>query len=72
MSATFAEFPFDEVRDPQGDYFNSVENAMAVTGCQPNQIWSVTISDSETPTSEMYIHSALPIIDALGIALGML
>jgi len=49
MSATFAEFPFDEVRDPQGDYFNSVENAMAVTGCQPNQIWSVTISDSENP-----------------------
>ena len=49
MSATFTEFPFDEVRNPQGDYFNSVEDAMAVTKCQPNQVWSVTISDSDNP-----------------------
>jgi hypothetical protein len=49
MGAYFTEFPFEEVRNPQGDYFLTAEDALAVTRCQPNQIWSVTISESENP-----------------------
>lgn len=49
MTAHFEEFPFEEIRDPAGDYFRTVEDAVAVTGCQPSQVWSVTIGDSDNP-----------------------
>ena len=49
MAAHFREFPFEEIRDPAGDYFRTAEDAIAVTRCQPNQIWSVTIGDSTNP-----------------------
>ena len=49
MTAHFKEFPFEEIRCPAGDYFNTPEDATAVTGCQPSQIWSVTIRDSDNP-----------------------
>ena len=49
MTAYFEGFPFEEIRDPAGDYFDTIDDAIALTKCQANQIWSVTISDSNNP-----------------------
>ena len=40
------EFPFDEVRDANGDYFDTVGEAMDA-GFDLNQVWSVTEEDHE-------------------------
>ena len=40
----YQEFPFDEVRDPNGDYFPSWSAARGA-GFDDNQIWSVTEHD---------------------------
>ena len=37
-------FPFDEIRDENGDYFSTVDQAKAA-GFSERQIWSVTIDD---------------------------
>ena len=39
------DFPFEEIRDEHGDYFRSIDQAMAA-GFHPSQIWSVTECDN--------------------------
>ena len=38
------EFPFEEIKDYEGDYFLSIEHLL-VKGYTPNQIWSVVEAD---------------------------
>lgn len=40
MSDHFTEFPFDEIRDADGNYFATVDQAKAA-GFDDDQIWSV-------------------------------
>lgn len=35
------DFPFDEIKTEDGDYFDSVEDAQRQTGCAVNQVWVV-------------------------------
>jgi hypothetical protein len=42
----FADFPFEIFRQPNGDYFNSWEEAR-LAGYDDDQIWSVTEGDDE-------------------------
>ena len=39
------DFPFDEVRDPDGNYFDSIEDAKKHTGLSEEHIWSVVEFD---------------------------
>jgi hypothetical protein len=72
MTAYFEEFPFDEIRDPAGDYFNTVEDAVALTKCQANQMWSVTISDSDNPMIRDVYTFGPPDFRTLGYRAGYL
>jgi hypothetical protein len=38
------EFPFEEIKDVNGDYFTSVTHALE-HGFDENQVWSVVIED---------------------------
>ena len=40
------EFPFEEIRDEQGDYFLTIEDAKKHTGHDESHIWSVTEHDN--------------------------
>jgi hypothetical protein len=42
----FADFPFEIIRRPNGDYFDSWEEAR-LAGYDDNQIWSVTEGDGD-------------------------
>jgi len=44
----YEAFPFDEIRDKGGDYFNTREEAKARTGCEDSQIWSVIEGDDDS------------------------
>ena len=50
------EFPFDEVRDANGDYFDTVGEAMDA-GFDLNQVWSVTEEDYIYDYSEEFADS---------------
>lgn len=41
------DFPYEEIRDHNGDYFRSPDHAMTVTGLSENHIWSVTEGDED-------------------------
>jgi len=45
MNINLEEFPFKEIRDEQGDYFNTVEQATEL-GYADTQIWSVVEEDN--------------------------
>ena len=50
------EFPFDEIKLPSGDYFETVDQAMKQTGLGVNHVWSVTYDDHEDDESaQVYI-----------------
>lgn len=52
----FEEFPFEELRDPQGGYWRTLGEARAA-GFADTQIWSVVIDDDEdTITYGPYFH----------------
>lgn len=40
MADHFQDFPFEEIRKPNGDYFDTAEDAMAA-GYAESQVWSV-------------------------------
>ena len=44
------EFPFDEIRDDDGDYFATVERAKTLTGYDESHIWSITETNDVYPT----------------------
>ena len=44
MRTHFKEFPYDEIRKQNGDYFDSWQDAKD-HGYEDNQIWSVTVHD---------------------------
>lgn len=44
MTDHYEEFPFEEIRQPDGNYFLSWAQAKAA-GYDDDQIWSITISD---------------------------
>lgn len=39
------EFPFEEIRDANGDYFETIDQAMKQTGLSSDHVWSVTCDD---------------------------
>lgn len=39
------EFPFKEIRNAHGDYFQSIDEAMKQTGLGSDHVWSVTCDD---------------------------
>ncbi|MAD95695.1 MAG: hypothetical protein CML33_09410 [Rhodobacteraceae bacterium] len=49
------EFPFDEIRDSNGDYFETITQAMVQTGLGSNHIWSVTCDDHEKDDWQVFI-----------------
>jgi len=59
MTTTYNEgmtaFPFEEIRDRNGDYFNSIRE-IEVLGFKRNQIWAVTEYDSEDTGYEYTIY----------------
>lgn len=44
MTDHFEQFPFEEIRDPNGDYYASAPAAVAA-GHRLSQVWSVVESD---------------------------
>jgi hypothetical protein len=48
------EFPFNELRMPDGDYYQTIEQ-MERAGFEPNQMWSVVEAESDDG-SEWYIY----------------
>lgn len=44
MADHFTDFPFEEIRDANGDYFTTAAQAMAA-GYDADQVWSVVESD---------------------------
>jgi hypothetical protein len=51
IEAIQQDFPFDEIRDENGNYFSSVADAMKA-GYQKSQIWSVVHGDGVGPNGE--------------------
>lgn len=47
------EFPFDEIRSNNGDYFDSIDECRSA-GYADNQIWSVAITDDADSTTITY------------------
>lgn len=39
------DFPFDEIKDNGGDYFNTIDAAIKHTGLTVNNVWSVVSDD---------------------------
>ncbi len=39
------DFPFDEIRDSNGDYFETIDQAMKQTGLTVDNVWSVVSDD---------------------------
>jgi len=39
------DFPFDEIKDSGGDYFNTIDSAIKHTGLTVNHVWSVVSDD---------------------------
>tara|TARA_B110000977_G_C10928357_1_gene436046 strand:- start:480 stop:749 length:270 start_codon:yes stop_codon:yes gene_type:complete len=50
------EFPFDEIKLPSGDYFETVDQAIKQTGLSVDHVWSVTYDDhEEDENAQVYI-----------------
>ena len=39
------EFPFDEIKDANGDYFDTIDLAIKQTGLTVDHVWSITQDD---------------------------
>ena len=44
----YTDFPFDEIRSEDGDYFNSSQELLDL-GFKNNQIWSVIFTEADHP-----------------------
>lgn len=53
MKCQTTEFPFTEVRQKTGDYFDSIQQAVSA-GFAKSQIWSVTVTDDVDDNGREY------------------
>ena len=52
------EFPFDEIKRKDGDYFNTAQEAMTATGLDSSHVW--VIIESDTGNDNEYCYTTSP------------
>ena len=52
------EFPFNEIKRKDGDYFNTVKEAMTATGLDSSHVW--VIIESDTGNDNEYCYTTSP------------
>lgn len=55
MPLLIEDFPFDELRQPSGDYFDTAAQAIKA-GHTLDHIWSVTLSEDEDDSGDTFTY----------------